>query len=47
MGESKYKRIEEIVSEIRSRLSKMSEKDIEEFATMFGIGSRDQILFVH
>lgn len=47
MGDHKYKRIDEIVAALREKLGKMSESEIEAFATMFGLGSRDQILFVH
>ena len=47
MGDSKYKRIEEIVQALRSKLSGMSEKEIEAFANMFGLGDTNQILFVH
>lgn len=47
MGDSKYKRIDEIVQALRSKLSRMSDKEIEAFADMFGLGDPNQILFVH
>lgn len=47
MGDHKYKRIDEIVAALREKLGKMSESEIEAFANMFGLGDKNEILFVH
>lgn len=47
MGDHKYKRIDEIVAALRKKLGNMSEKEIEAFADMFGLGDKNEMLFVH
>ena len=47
MGDHKFKRIDEIVVALREKLCKMSDREIEAFANLFGLGNKDELLFVH
>ena len=47
MGDHKYKRIDEIVAALREKLGKMSDKEVEAFARMFGLDGGTEYLFVH